>query len=183
MLSGATSESVAETNNARKSERHLPRLAQDHLLTRLHPPGPPRGPEFILRREVVTALRKIDNPRAVDLLHEQLEGLPGIEGDRLAHTLAGTDILSAASSLARSVRISGDVNTLARAVFAARAAQNEHRTRLEALRNGEGTADVGGADGGQAEVAGADPRRAISKAGLDVIRRFESILRGLGRGR
>src|SRR5437764_204833 len=34
------------------------------------------APEFMLRREVVTALRKIDNPRAVDLFYEQLEGLP-----------------------------------------------------------------------------------------------------------
>jgi HEAT repeat protein len=38
------------------------------------------APEFLLRREVVTALRKIDNPWAVDLFHEQLEGLPGAEG-------------------------------------------------------------------------------------------------------
>ena len=57
---------------------------------------------------VVMALRKIDNPRAVDLFHAQLEGLPGAEGDRLAHTLAGTDLLNAAWSLARKARASGD---------------------------------------------------------------------------
>ena len=32
------------------------------------------APQFMLRREVVTALRKIDNARAVDLFYEQLEG-------------------------------------------------------------------------------------------------------------
>src|SRR5258706_50158 len=79
----------------------------------------------------------------------------------------------------RKARASGDLETLAQAAFAARDAQNEHRSRLEAVRNGEGTADVGGEDDG----AGADPGRAVSKAGLDVIRKFESILRGLGRGR
>jgi len=89
------------------------------------------APEFMLRREVVTALRKIDNPRAVDFFHEQLEGLPCAEADRLAHTLAGTDLLNAAWSLARKARASGDLRTLAQAVFAARDAQDEHRLRLE----------------------------------------------------
>jgi hypothetical protein len=135
------------------------------------------------QREVVMALRRIDNPRAVDLFYEQLEGLPSAEGDRLAHTLAGTDLLNAACSLARKARASGDIETLTQAVSAARDAQNEHRSRLDALRNGEGTADVGGEDEGQAECAGANPDRAVSKAGLDVIRNFESILRNLSKGR
>jgi HEAT repeat protein len=143
------------------------------------------APEFMLRRVVVTALRKIDNPRAVDLFHDQLEGLPRAEGDRLAHTLAGTDLLNAAESLARKARTAGDIETLAQTARAARDAQNEHRLRLEAIRNGEGPADGGGEDEGQADDAGAgaDPGRAVSKAGLDVIRKFESILRDLGRGR
>src|SRR4051794_3675200 len=141
------------------------------------------APEFMLRREVVTALRKIDNPRAVDLFHEQLEGLPCAEGDRLAHTLAGTDLLNAVCSLARKVRASGDLETLAQAASAARGALDEHRCRLEALKSGEGTADVGGEDEGQAEDGGADPGRAVSKAGLDVMRKFESILRNLSQGR
>jgi len=135
--------------------------------------------EFMLRREVVTALRKIDNPRAVDLFHEQLEELPCAESDRLAHTLAGTDLLNAASSLARKARASGDVEMLAQAALAARDAQNEHRSRLEVLRSGEGTADRGAEE----EDQGTDPGRAVSKAGLDVIRKFESILRNLGKGR
>jgi HEAT repeat protein len=141
------------------------------------------APEFMLRREVVMALRKIDNPRAVDLFHEQLEGLPRAEGDRLAHTLAGTDLLNAAWSLARKARASGDIETLARAANAAWDALNEHRSRLKALRSGERTTDVGGEDEDPAESAGADPGRAVSKGGLDVIREFEAILRDLGRGR
>src|SRR5262249_39951004 len=70
-------------------------------------------PEFTLRREVVTALRKIDNPRAVDLLYEQLEELPAAEAVRLAHDLAGIDLLNAALSLARKARASGDPQILA----------------------------------------------------------------------
>src|SRR5262245_21499465 len=141
------------------------------------------APEFMLRSEVVMALRKIDNPRAVDLFHEQLEGLPCAEGDRLAHTLAGIDLLNAACSLARKARASGDLETLAQAAFGARDALHEHRSRLEAIRSGEGPADVGSEDEGQDEGTGADPGRAVSKAGLEVIRKFESILRNLGRGR
>jgi HEAT repeat protein len=141
------------------------------------------APEFMLRREVVMALRKIDNARAVDLFYEQLEGLPGAEGDRLAHTLAGTDLLNAACSLARKARASGDLHTLARAALAARNAQNEHRSRLDALRSGEGTLELGGEVEGQAASAGAAPDRANGKAGLDVIRKFESVLRNLARGR
>ena len=101
------------------------------------------APEFMLRREVVTALRKIDNPRAVDLFHEQLEELPCAEADQLAHTLAGTDLLNAAWSLARKARAHGDLEMLAQAVFAARGCSKRAvRSRLEALRNGDGTADV-----------------------------------------
>ena len=140
-------------------------------------------PEFMLGREVVMALRKIDNARAVDLFHEQLDGLPGAEGDRLARTLAGTDLLNATWSLARKARASGDLEALARAAFAARDALAEHRSRLDALRSGEGPAEVGGDDEGPAERAGADPGRAVSKAGLDVMRKLESILRDLGQGR
>jgi HEAT repeat protein len=141
------------------------------------------APEFMLRREVVMALRKIDNPRAVDLFHEQLESLPSAEADRLAHILAGTDLLNAAGALARKARASGDTETQAQAALAARDALDEHRSRLQAIRNGEGTAEAGSAADGHAEVAGANPHGAISKAGLDVIRKFESILRDLGRDR
>jgi HEAT repeat protein len=139
------------------------------------------APDFMLRHEVVTALRKIDNPRAVDLFHEHLEGLPRAERDRLAHTLAGTDLLNAACSLARKAKASGDFETLAQAALVARHAQSEHRSRLEPIRSGEGAADIGGEDDGAG--AGTDPGQAISEAGLDVIRKFEPILRDLGRDR
>jgi HEAT repeat protein len=193
---------AARVLGVRKDQRAVPRLLQAveeggsyqfFYIQTLGEIGDPRAfeplqnllaaPEFMLRREVVTALRKIDNPRAVDLFHEQLEELPGDEGDRLAHTLAGTDLLNAAWSLVRKARASGDLQTLAQAVFAARDAQKEHQARLEALKSVEGTADLGGADEGQAEGTHADPGRAASQAGLDVIRNFESILRDLGRVR
>jgi HEAT repeat protein len=195
---------AARVLGARKDPRAVPRLIQAvaeggpyqaFYIQMLGEIGDPRAfeplqdllaaPEFMLRRQVVTALRKIDNPRAVDLLHEQLEELPRAEGDRLAHTLAGIDLLSAAESLARKARAAGDVEALAQAARAALDTQNEHRSRLEAIRNGETAADGGGADEGQVDAAGADtdPGRAISKAGLDVIRKFESILRDLGRDR
>jgi HEAT repeat protein len=139
------------------------------------------APEFLLRREVVTALRRIDNRRAVDLFHEQLAELPGAEAERLAHTLAGTDLLNAAWSLARQARASGDLETLARAASAARDALDEHRSRLEAVGDGDGTAEVGGGGGDRAADAGEGPDRAVSSAGLDAIRQLESVLRGLGR--
>jgi HEAT repeat protein len=138
-----------------------------------------KSPEFMLRREVIMALRKLDNPRAVDLFHEHLEGLPRAEADRLAHALAGTDLLNAAWSLAREARASGDIDTLARAASAARDALDEHRSRLEALRSGERTTDVDGDDQHQDDGAGENAGRSISKAGLGVIRDLESILRDL----
>jgi HEAT repeat protein len=193
---------AARVLGVRKDQRAVPRLLQAvaeggpyqfFYVQTLGEIGDPRAleplqtllgaPEFVLRREVVTALRKIDNPRAVDLFYEQLEELPCAEGDRLAHTLAGTDLLNAACSLARKARASGDIETLAQAVSATRDAQNDHRSRLEALRNGKGTTAVGGEDQDQAESAGTDPDRAVSIAGLDVIRKLESILRNLGKGR
>jgi HEAT repeat protein len=125
------------------------------------------APEFMCRREVVTALRKIDNRRAVDLFHEQLEERPAAESDRLAHTLAGIDLLNAAWSLARKARASGDFEVLAEAASAARDALDEHRSRLRAIGDGE--------------TAGAEPGRAASEAGLDVIRTLESLVRDLGR--
>jgi HEAT repeat protein len=141
------------------------------------------APGFMLGREVVMALRTIDNARAVDLFHDQLEGLPHAEADRLAHTLAGTDLLNAAWSLVRKARASGDVDALAQAALAARDALDEHQSRLKALRDGDGTAEVTGEDPGETEGAETDPGRAASQAGLDVIRKFESILRDLGRRR
>jgi HEAT repeat protein len=141
------------------------------------------APEFMLGQQVVMALRKIDNARAVDLFHEQLEGLPGAEADRLARTLAGTDLLNATWSLARKARSSGDVETLARAASAARDALEEHRSRLEAIRRGEDKADVRGDDDCQVEGEARNPGQAVSRAGLDVMRDLESILRNLGRGR
>jgi hypothetical protein len=115
----------------------------------------------------------------VALFHEQLERLPGAEADRLARTLAGTDLLNATWSLARKARASGDVEALARAAAAARDALEEHRSRLGAIRRGEGTADVGG----EGEGVTADPGSAFSKAGLDVMRKLESILRDLRQDR
>jgi HEAT repeat protein len=139
------------------------------------------APEFMLRREVVTALRQIDNPRAVDLFHEQLEQLPPAERNHLAHTLAGTDLLNAACSLARKARASGDPAALAQAARAALDAQRDHRARLDAIRNREAAGDVD--HDGQAGHADTHPEQAISSAGLDVIRQFESLLRDLGRNR
>jgi hypothetical protein len=193
---------AARVLGVRKDKRAVPRLLravaeggphQCFSIKMLGEIGDPRAfeplqalltaPEFMLRHEVVTALRKIDNPRAVDLFYDQLEGLPCAEGDRLAHTLAGIDLLNAACSLARKARASGDLATLIQAMHAARNAQNEHRSRLEALKSGEGAENVGGEDEGQVESASADSDPAISKAGLEVIRQFESILRDLARGR
>jgi HEAT repeat protein len=136
--------------------------------------------EFMLRREVVMALRKIDNARAVDLFHEQLESLPHAEGDRLAHTLAGTDLVNAACALARKARASGDRDTLMQAAHAARDALHEHRSRLQSLRNPDAAADLEGLGPGETEGARAGPGLAASEAGLDVIRELESLLRDLG---
>jgi HEAT repeat protein len=192
---------AARVLGVRKDRRAVPRLLQavaeggpnQHFYIRmLGEIGDPRAfeplqilltaPEFMLGREVVTALRKIDNPRAVDLFYEQLEELPGAERDRLARTLAGTDLLNAACSLARKARAAGSIETLAEAANAAWGALDEHRARLKALTSGEGPADVGD-DEGQTEGAGADPGRAVSNASLEVIRKLESILRNLGPGR
>ena len=85
----------------------------------------------MVRREAVTALRKIDNPRAVDFIHEQLEGLPRAERDLLEHTLAGADLLNVACSLARKARAAGNIEAIARAVVAARDALDEHRSGLD----------------------------------------------------
>jgi HEAT repeat protein len=191
---------AARVLGVRKDQRAVPRLLQAveeacpyqfFYIQTLGEIGDPRAfeplqgllaaPEFVLRREVVTALRKIDNARAVDFFYQQLETLPAAAGDRLAHTLAGTDLLNAAWSLARRARASGDIETLAEAVFAARDAQREHRLRLEAIKRGEATDESGGPGEGQTESASADPDRAASNAGLDVIRKFESILRDLGK--
>jgi HEAT repeat protein len=139
--------------------------------------------DFMLGREVVMALRTIDNARAVDLFHEQLEGLPRAEADRLARSLAATDLLNAAMALARKARASGDREMLAQAALAARDALDEHRSRLGALRNDKDTADVCGEDTRQPEGAEANPGQTASEAGLEVIRKFESILRDLGRRR
>jgi len=127
----------------------------------------------------VMALRRIDNARAVDVFHEQLEGLPGTEADRLARTLAGTDLLNATWSLARKARATGDLEALARAATAARDALEEHRSRLDAIRRGEGTEDVGS----EGEGVCADPGGVVSNAGLEVMRRLESILRDLRQDR
>jgi HEAT repeat protein len=101
------------------------------------------SPEFMLGSEVVMALRKIDNARAVDHFHERLDGLPGAERDSLARTLAGNDLLNAARSLARKASASGDITTLARATVAARDALEKHRSPLGTLRSDAGPADVG----------------------------------------
>jgi HEAT repeat protein len=136
------------------------------------------APEFMLRQEVVISLRKIDNARAVDLFHEQLEGSPTEQANRLAHTLAGTDLLNAATSLARELRASGDIETLVRAAQAARNAQREHASRLEAIKSDEGT-KFHSSDDGPLECESGDSALEISSAGLDVIRALESALRGL----
>jgi HEAT repeat protein len=141
------------------------------------------APEFMLGQQVVMTLRKIDNARAVDLFHEWLDGLPGAEADRLAHTLAGTDLLNATWSLAREARAAGDMETLARAADAAWNALKQHRRRLQAIGGDEGPADVGGEDEHPADSAGRGAGHPVSEAGLDLMRQLESILRDLRRGR
>jgi len=131
---------------------------------------------------MLEALRKIDNPRAVDFFHEQLEGLPRTEGDLLAHTLAGADLLNVVSSLARKARAAGNIEAIARAVVAARDALDEHRSGLDAPGAARAAADAGGADEGRSDDAGLTHARADSEAGLGVLRKLESILRDLGRG-
>jgi len=116
---------AARVLSVRKDRRAVPRLLesvaeggpyQSFYIRMLGEIGDPRAfdplqpflstPELMLGSEVVMALRKIDNARAVDLFHEQLDGHPSAERDRLAHTLAGTDLLNAAWSLARKARAS-----------------------------------------------------------------------------
>jgi HEAT repeat protein len=147
---------AARVLGVRKDRRAVPRLlqavaeggsSQAFHIQLLGEIGDPRAfeplqallatPEFMLGQQVVIALRKIDNARAVDLFHEQLEELPAREGDRLARTLAGTDLLNAALSLARKARASGDTATLSQAFGAAQAAMQEHRARLEAIQKTE----------------------------------------------
>lgn len=140
-----------------------------------------QAPHFMLRHEVVMALRKIDNPRAVDLFHEQLDALPPTAGDRLAHTLAGTDLLNAACSLARNVRSTGDLGTLTQALDAVRNAQSEHRARLDAIKTDARTDEAG--SGGEVAPSNDGPAAdgPASRAGLEVIRSLESMLRDLNR--
>jgi HEAT repeat protein len=137
--------------------------------------------DSMVGREVIVALRKIDNPRAVDLLYDQLENLPSAERNCLAHAIAGTDLLNAATGLARKARKSGDIETLRQAVAAVSNAQQDHRARTESLRRGEAPGQLDLESAGEAEGGDEQPSRVLSEAGLDVIRRLESRLRDLGK--
>jgi HEAT repeat protein len=113
--------------------------------------------------DIIRALRRIDNPRAVDLVHGLLDD-PCYPGrDWLAMTLAGMDLMNATQSLRVSAN-RGDLGTLLRALQAARIAQEELHSQIDGL--GDSVTDAG----------------EISRHGTDLMRRLEAILRGFGQG-
>lgn len=144
---------------------------------------------------LLSALGKINAPAISELLIAALDDqqteirleaarVLGVRKDRravprLLQLVAdgGTYLLNAAWSLARQARASGDLGTLAQAAFAARGAQSEHRSRLETIRNGECAGDVDG----DRQAEGTAHDLPSSSAGLEVIRKLESVLRDLGR--
>src|SRR4051794_20172205 len=100
------------------------------LETTFHPTpstGPSSRPRIHAAARGRDGLAEDRQPPGGGLFPGAARGLPCAEADRLAHTLAGTDLLNAAWSLARKARTSGDLKALAQAVFAARDAQDEHR--------------------------------------------------------
>lgn len=113
--------------------------------------------------EFVVALRKIDNPRAVDLLHGLLDdpGFPGRE--RLRMRLAGIDLMGAVRSL--TVRVGGgelaDLGTLRVGLEGAMAAL----LRFAA----------------QADTAGPQDEAELGREGTEQLRQLEDFLRGIGR--
>ncbi|QEH38770.1 putative lyase [Aquisphaera giovannonii] len=126
------------------------------------------APAFMLRAEAATALRKIDNGRAVGFFCERLEEPDRDESGDLALTLAGTDLLGATESLVRRARASGDGDAIARAIVEVRRALDRHSAGLDAGRD----------DGPVAGAAGS-----CRRAGVESLRELERILRALGRGR
>jgi HEAT repeat protein len=57
-----------------------------------------------LQMAVIKALRSIDNPRAVDLLHDLLDDEANPHRDRLARTIAALDLMGAVGTLCRKVQ-------------------------------------------------------------------------------
>lgn len=113
---------------------------------------------------VVSALRKIDNPRAVDMLHRLLED-PSYAGKMwLEKGLAGMDLMNAVGTLRQAAQ-GGNVRVLIEGLQHTRAAQQQLRAHLEHA------ADAA-AEGNESE---------IGRAGTDLIRRLEWVLRKLGR--
>src|SRR5207249_537125 len=112
--------------------------------------------DYSIVMAVIEALRKIDNPRAVDLLHQRLDDESDPDRGRLAQSLAGFDLLRAAQSLGHG-QVAGRVDVLFRAVAAA-------GDQLRALLSRQGTADEG------------EDRHT---AGVEAMRELESFLRDL----
>jgi HEAT repeat protein len=114
--------------------------------------------------EIVRALRKIDNARAVDLLHGLLND-PSYPGrDRLELTLAGMDLMGAAQSLV-SRAAGGNLGILGQglgAILASQAQLHSQGAGIECTATDEGEA---------------------SRIGTDLMRRLEETLRTLGRSR
>jgi HEAT repeat protein len=113
---------------------------------------------------VVTALRTIDNPRAVDLLHQWLDDPSRPGRQRLAQILAGIDLMNAVGSLRRTARV-GDIGVLGQVLREAGMALEQFRSQQE---------------GGRDTAAGDDEE--IGPSGTELMRRLEGILRELGRG-
>ena len=112
---------------------------------------------------IVTALRKIDNPRAVDLLHRRLDEPSGPRRDRLEMMLAGMDLMNATQSL-RVSAAGGNLGVLWQALREAGAAMEELHSR------GAGIGDTAGEE------------EDVSRTGTELMRRLEEVLRGLARG-
>ncbi len=112
---------------------------------------------------IVAALRKIDNARAVDLLHRRLDEPSSPQRDRLEMMLAGMDLMNATQSL-RASAAGGNLGVLWQALREAGAAMEELHSR------GAGIEDTSGEE------------EDVSRTGTELMRRLEEVLRGLARG-
>lgn len=113
--------------------------------------------------EVVRALRKINNARAVEFLHRLLDDPSYPERDRLEMTLAGMDLMGAVQSLAAG-SAGGEIGALREALQAILVSQ------VQLHSQGDG---IGGPISDEGE---------IRRIGMDRMRRLEEVLRKLGRG-
>jgi HEAT repeat protein len=114
--------------------------------------------------EVVRALRRIDNPRAVDHLHRLLDDPSYPWRDRLEMTLASMDLMNALHALA--TRSSGqDFGALWRGLEATLASQGPPHPLEADIEEDDPSIDE------------AEARR----IGTDLMRRLEETIRGLGR--